>query len=146
MLSEEAKNFIERQNERAVQGCLKTLRHSRVVKDFQILVKKGLAEWATGKTVEGLDTVRKTHKYVGVLTVADGGEIRHFAKSDPCACVAGLSVFQKAIATYCNVPTTYKKLERAFRKYYDSISLPHDELVAAEKLFMASAEKRLLGD
>ena len=135
MLSKEAKEFIEKQNERAYQGCLKALRHSRVVKDFQILGKKEYLSWSSGKDVEGSDSIRKTHKYLGVLTVADCGEVKHFVKSDICTWIAGMSVFQKALAAYWNVPSTTKKLERAFRKYEDSISLPHAELVAVEKLF-----------
>ena len=72
-MTEDQKKYLESMFEKTKFACTVAVKHSRVVFDFQVMTKKDFDEgW--GKThssgcVGGWNDVKKTHRFVGVLTI-----------------------------------------------------------------------------
>ena len=129
-MTESQKKFTQQMLEKATQGCLKALKHSRVVADFQVMGKKDFdSGW--GKTyssgcVGGWKDVRKTHKFVGVLTINYRGQTLYYAASsnDPViACSKVFAVVLKQFGYYKgNKPDQFQaKLLRVHQKFFDGV-------------------------
>jgi hypothetical protein len=108
-------------------ACMRSLSRSRVVFDFQVTTKKDFDE-GCGKilpadvftTIE----VRKTHKYVGILSLSDEyGVMKHFAVSHNDPIFAAALVLKHTLARYEGT-TMHAKLMRIHQKFFKVILEP----------------------
>lgn len=108
-------------------ACMKALRYSRVVFDFRVMTKKEFDEdW--GKThssgcVGGWYNVKKTHRFVGVLTVKYYGKYLHYAVSHREPVFAAALVLKHTLAKYEGT-TMHAKLMRIHQKFFKVILAP----------------------
>lgn len=109
-------------------ACMKALRHSRVVFDFQVMTKKDFDDgW--GKThssgcVGGWYDVKKTHRFVGVLAVTYCGKSLHYAVSHNDPIFAAALVLKHTLARYEEDTTMHAKLMRIHQKFFKVILAP----------------------
>jgi hypothetical protein len=129
-MTESNKEFLARLYSKAFLACARTVKYSRVVCDFQVLHRKDFVkDWGVTHSsgcVGGWTKVRKTHKFVGVLTVSYLGKRLHYAASDNDPVCAGSLVIQHVLSKFhgANPDPIYKKLSRFLDKYVDEASKP----------------------
>jgi hypothetical protein len=108
-------------------ACNKALRHSRAVADFRVLTKKEFDEvWSKKRPADGFGNwleVRKTHKYVGVLTLVQNGVYLHYATSHNDPIFAAAIVLKHSMAKY-EGDRMYNKLMRVHQKFFKVILAP----------------------
>ena len=108
-------------------ACMKALSHSRVVFDFRVISKKDFDDgW--GKThssgcLGGLNDVKKTHRFVGVLTITYCGQYLHYAVSHNDPIFAAALVLKHTLARYEGT-TMHAKLMRIHQKFFKVILAP----------------------
>ncbi len=108
-------------------ACTRALSHSRVVFDFQVKTKKDYDEgWSKTYPADDFTTieVRKTHKYVGILSLYDAdGFMRHFSVSHNDPIFAAALVLKHTLARYEGT-TMHAKLMRIHQKFFKVILAP----------------------
>lgn len=108
-------------------ACMRALNRSRVVFDFQVKTKKDYDEgWSKKHSVDAFTTieVRKTHKYVGILSLSDAyGVMKHFAVSHNDPIFAAALVLKHTLAWYEGT-TMHAKLMRVHQKFFKVILAP----------------------
>lgn len=111
-------------------ACLVAVKHSRVVFDFRVMTKKEFDEgW--GKThssgcVGGWHKVKKTHRFVGVLTIKYCGQYLHYAVSHREPVFAAALVLKYTLEKF-NGKKPYpmhQKIMRVHKKFFDVVCEP----------------------
>ena len=110
--------------DKVCHACVISLKHSRAVLDFQVMDKKEYDEgW--GKThTNAVTEVKKTHKYIGILTINDNSVIRHFAVSHREPVFAAALVLKHTLAKYDGKPM-YNKIMRVHQKFFNVVLAPN---------------------
>ena len=111
-------------------ACLVAVKHSRVVFDFRVMTKKEFDEgW--GKThssgcVGGWHNVKKTHRYVGVLTIKYCGQYLHYAVSHREPVFAAALVLKYTLEKFNGKKPDpmHQKIMRVHKKFFDVVCEP----------------------
>ena len=111
-------------------ACLVAVKHSRVVFDFRVMTKKEFDEgW--GKThssgcVGGWHHVKKTHRYVGVLTIKYCGQYLHYAVSHREPVFAAALVLKYTLEKFNGKKPDpmHQKIMRVHKKFFDVVCEP----------------------
>lgn len=111
-------------------ACLVAVKHSRVVFDFRVMTKKEFDEgW--GKThssgcVGGWNKVKKTHRYVGVLTIKYCGQYLHYAVSHREPVFAAALVLKYTLEKFNGKKPDpmHQKIMRVHKKFFDVVCEP----------------------
>lgn len=104
-------------------ACTRALIRSRVVFDFHVKTKKEYDEgWGKKYPAENCPTleVRKTHKYVGILSLSDDGVMKCFAVSHNDPIFAAALVLKHTLARYEGTKM-HAKLMRIHQKFFKVI-------------------------
>jgi hypothetical protein len=113
-------------------ACLVAVKHSRVVFDFRVMTKKEFDEgW--GKThssgcVGGWHHVKKTHRFVGVLTIKYCGQYLHYAVSHREPVFAAALVLKYTLEKFNGKKPDpmHQKIMRVHKKFFDVVCEPPD--------------------
>ena len=108
-------------------ACHVAVKHSRVVFDFRVMTKKEFDEgW--GKThssgcVGGWHNVKKTHRFVGVLTIKYCGQYLHYAVSHREPVFAAALVLKNTLAKFDGKKPDpmHRKIMRVHKKFFDVV-------------------------
>ena len=108
-------------------ACIVSLKYSRAVFDFQVMTKKEFDEgW--GKThssgcVGGWYNVKKTHRFVGVLTIKYCDQYLHYAASHNEPVFAAALVLKNTLARFDGKKPDpmYRKIMRVHKKFFDVV-------------------------
>lgn len=111
-------------------ACLAALKYSRAVFDFQVMTKKEFDEgW--GKThssgcVGGWYNVKKTHRFVGVLTIKYYGQYLHYAVSHREPVFAAALVLKNTLARFDGKKPDpmHRKIMLVHKKFFDIVCEP----------------------
>lgn len=111
-------------------ACIVSLKYSRVVFDFKVMTKKDFDEgW--GKThssgcVGGWKDVKKTHRFVGVLTIKYGDQYLHYAVSHSEPVFAAALVLKNTLAKFDGKKPDpmHRKLMLVHKKFFDIVCEP----------------------
>lgn len=111
-------------------ACIVSLKYSRAVFDFQVMTKKEFDEgW--GKThssgcVGGWKDVKKTHRFVGVLTIKYCGQYLHYAVSHSEPVFAAALVLKNTLAKFDGKKPDpmYRKIMLVHKKFFDVVCEP----------------------
>lgn len=104
-------------------ACTRALFRSRVVFDFQVKTKKDYDNgWSKNHPDDDFTTleVRKTHKYVGILSLSDDGVMKYFAVSHNDPIFAAALVLKHTLARYEGT-NMHAKLMRVHQKFFKVI-------------------------
>jgi len=126
----EAQKKISDMFEKTKFACLVAVKHSRVVFDFRVMTKKEFDEgW--GKThssgcVGGWHHVKKTHRYVGVLTIKYCGQYLHYAVSHREPVFAAALVLKYTLEKFNGKKPDpmHQKIMRVHKKFFDVVCEP----------------------
>ena len=120
-MSDSKKLFTAARLEKAGRICAESRRYSRTVKEFRVMSKKDFdAGWGKEHDpgcVGGWSQVRKTHGFVGVLTVSYLGKELYYATSDNDPVSAGGKAIRHAISLFGKEAAS-RGLQKVHDKYY----------------------------
>lgn len=108
-------------------ACLVAVKHSRVVFDFRVMTKKEFDEgWGKAHSsgcVGGWHHVKKTHRYVGVLTIKYCGQYLHYAVSHREPVFAAALVLKYTLEKFNGKKPDpmHQKIMRVHKKFFDVV-------------------------
>ena len=111
-------------------ACIVAVKHSRVVFDFRVMTKKEFDEgWGKAHSsgcVGGWYNVKKTHRFVGVLTIKYCGQYLHYAASHNEPVFAAALVLKNTLARFDGKKPDpmYRKIMRVHKKFFDIVCEP----------------------
>lgn len=131
-MTEAQKKYVESMFEKTKFACIVAVKHSRSVFDFRVMTKKEFDEdW--GKThssgcVGGWNDVKKTHRFVGVLTIKYCDQYLHYAVSHREPVFAAALVLKNTLAKFNGKKPDpmYWKLMRVHKKFFDVVCEPNN--------------------
>ena len=131
-MTESQKKYVESMVEKTKFACIAALKYSRAVFDFRVMTKKEFDEdWGKAHSsgcVGGWYNVKKTHRFVGVLTIKYYEQYLHYAASHNEPVFAAALVLKNTLARFDGKKPDpmHRKIMRVHNKFFDCVCEPNN--------------------